>query len=512
MTDRPRRRSRSGFASDRSGQASTVGTALLLVITLVGTGLIVTIGGSAIDSTQQSADISRAEHSMTMLDSRAAVVALDETDSASTRFSQPDSGSFYVEEDTGRMTIVHHNYTGNGTNQTIYDDQLGAVVYENSDTTIAYQGGGVWRSDGGASRMVSPPEFHYRGSTLTLPIIQIQGTDSARGGSTALMTSTGDAESLYPTTGSTYNETGEPYANPVANGTVTVTVEGPYYQGWAQYFRSRTDGNVTVDHDDQTATIELIAAGLGDEFDIPADPSEPIPIRGMEEGHAVEQFDVTISQDTTGNQFNEMYFSFWIDDGGRELEIMVHVPGGGGNFCDGDDLEDNLDPLEMDVYYYDSGTSEGHHAWTNDSIPADTGPVRLECDNDEPSVYIHYTGDQNLTYGNFTTNDNQWYHDRDNTTASTMNFTPSHTAQGNAPSEPSDTFGTNDAASLDLLINHYFALFGPDLDLRYNQGPGGSDPVDPLASGGTLDYYATGNSKFLTYLHISEHRIEVEFR
>jgi hypothetical protein len=509
MTDKRRPRSRS-LASDRSGQASTIGTALLLVITLVGTGLIVTLGGSAIDGTQQSADVSRAEHSMTMLDSRAAVVALEETESQSTRFGQPESGSYRVDEDAGRMTVVHLNHTGTGDDETIYTGELGAVVYENDETTVAYQGGGVWRGDGNASRLVSPPEFHYRQSTLTLPIIQVVGSDSSTGGS-ALLTSDG-GRPVYPNSSAEYDATTEPYANPIDNGTVAVSVQGEYYQGWAQYFRTRTDGNVTVDHANRTVTVELVAIDLVGDFEFPPE-NEPIRIRNMQNDHALNQFEVTLSE---GSQFNNMYFSFYLDEGSQEFEVVVHVPSN--PQCSGGALEDGH-TLVMDVYYYDDSTPEGHHAWTNDTIPAEEGPVRLQCaggPGNNRELYIDFTSGQELAYGNFTTSNNvasdRWYHDWDNTTESPVDLDQ----HGHTEYPPDDDFVGGEKASLDLLMNHYLALFAPDADLRYNQGTGNAqgnpgNPMDYQASGGAIEYDATGNTKFITFLHISENRVRVEF-
>lgn len=505
MVDQTQRAPFSRLAADRAGQASTVGTALLLVITLVGTGLIVALGGAAIDTTQQSADVNRVEHSMTLFDARAGVVALDETDSQASQFGQPDSGGFRVEEDTGRMTIVHRNHTGTGDNETIYDNRLGAVVYENDETTVAYQGGGVWRGRGNTSRLVSPPEFHYRSSTLTLPIIQVHGDDSASGGATALITSSGETRPVYPNSSDDYDVGGETYSNPVENGTIAVTVEGEYYQGWAQYFRTRTDGNVTVDHDDETATVELVAPELVGDFRFPP-RDEPVRIRAMEDEHAVDQFSVTV---TEGNNFNNMYFSFWMEDKGKEFEMLVHAPDGiGSNPCSGGTFPSGYN-LTMEVYYYDSGTSDGHHAWSNDSIPAETGPVRLQCDsNNNEELYIDYTSDQRLDYQSFTTGDSNWYHDREGSIEDPVNVTQ-HTGD---PLDPTDPIETGDNATIDLLVNHYFAIFAPDMDLRYNYGPGNSPRIDPSTSSGLLEYQASGNTKFITYLHVTENGIEVEFR
>jgi uncharacterized membrane protein YgcG len=518
---------------DRSGQSTTIGVVLLLALTVTGTGLVVSLGSQAIQDTQQSADLSRAEHSMTLLDSRTAVVALGETGTQSIQFRGTGDGSLTVHDDRGWIRVRHYNYTGNGDNETIYNGSLGATTYENGRTTIAYQGGGVWRERDGASTMVSPPEFHYRSGTLTLPVIQVEGDDSAGARSEALI-SMQESTRVYPneTTatasgeGAPYDADDAPYDNPLRNGTVKVTVQSQYYQGWATYFRQRTEGNVTVDDEARRTTVELETTSTVGAFELPP-RNKALRATSMAEDHAINDFSVNISE---GNNFNNMYFSFWAESGGKELEMLVHVPGGlGGNPCKDGDI-DEISNLEMDVYYHDEATSEGHHAWTNDSIDADTGPVRLECASgggggggggppgggggppgggggSSVRLIVDFTSGQELTYGSFTTSNDgsYWHHDWDGSTESDVEF-DQHSA------DPSGDFTSGDTATLDLLVNHYFALFAPDMDLVVSYGPGNSPRVDPSASTGSLDYDAGDSGRYITFLHVTENRVRVQFR
>jgi hypothetical protein len=96
--------------------------------------------------------------------------------------------------------------------------------------------------------MVSPPEFHYRKRTLTLPVINVTGPD--RLDDTATVRRLGTA-SAYP-------DASEGFTNPVPEGReVVVAVTSRYYRGWGSYFERRTDGDVTYDHDNRTATVSL---------------------------------------------------------------------------------------------------------------------------------------------------------------------------------------------------------------------------------------------------------------
>ena len=165
-------------APDR-GQSSTVGVILILGLTLTGAATLVTVGGDAIQGTQSQSEIGQAEEAMTQFDSRAAQVALGDSESQNIPLGG-HGGQYQVEADAGRVRIIHENWNGtdcdgcdsyaaydnttdNGNTTILYNETLGALTFDAGDTTIAYQGGGVWRGDtDGGSTVVSSPEFHYR--------------------------------------------------------------------------------------------------------------------------------------------------------------------------------------------------------------------------------------------------------------------------------------------------------------------------------------------------------------
>lgn len=241
------------FARDRGAQSETLAVLLLVALTVVGGGTVLVFGASAIDDATTSVDVGKAEHAMTQLDSKTSLVAHGSSDTQRVDFGRAGRGTTAVDESSGRMTVRIVN--GTDGNETILDEELGTVTYERGSTTLAYQGGGVWRRDGNGSTMVSPPEFHYQRGTLTLPLVRVR-SDGISGRAVRITQSTA-TDGKFP------NAT---RSNPLTKGRVHVTVRSDYYRAWGTYFEERTSGNVSYDHANGSATIELITPFKG-EFD-----------------------------------------------------------------------------------------------------------------------------------------------------------------------------------------------------------------------------------------------------
>ncbi|MGM0590783.1 MAG: DUF7289 family protein, partial [Halobacteriota archaeon] len=319
------------FVRDNTGQTATVGVALLLVITVAGTGAIIALGTTTLGDTQASADIKRAEHTMTLLDSRGAITALGDTDAQRIDLGSSGGGTYDVRPDSGWIRITHANYSANESgNETIYNASLGAVTYTNGDATLAYEGGGVWRSEDNGTSMVSPPEFHYRDSTLTLPIISVNGSGASSGQVSAHVKPVRRATQIYPNltagptpgneTGAPYDGSDERYLNPVENGSVVITVHSDHYRGWATYFRTRTEGIVSVDHDAQTVSVELQTLGMVGNFRMP-DEGNSVRVRGMAGNHSLNNYSLTLVADP---HFQNLHWSMYHDSSDHQFEVHFY--------------------------------------------------------------------------------------------------------------------------------------------------------------------------------------------
>lgn len=232
--------------SDRS-QTEVLGFMLVFSIVIVGALLVLALGITAIDSTEEELSDSRAENTLTQFDSAAALVALEETDVQRMSFPVDAGEQYRVRENRGRMIVTIENLTS-GTSEEVMNLTLGAVTYEDDGVRLAYQGGGVWRDSERGGQMVSPPEFHYRNGTLTLPAVSVTGDSNL--GSTAVIRHS-SSTAAYPTALSSQQ-------NPLERHRVKVTVQSEFYRGWGRYFSDRTDGDVEYFDDDNEVTVTLV--------------------------------------------------------------------------------------------------------------------------------------------------------------------------------------------------------------------------------------------------------------
>jgi hypothetical protein len=239
-------------------QSETLGVVLLLGLTVIGTTGIVVFGSTALQDTENAMEQSNVENSMKQLDARASRVAIGGSAAQEVEIPQGGQGTLTSEADSGWINVTVTNRS-DGTKTTVVNQSLGQVVYERSGTKIGYQGGGVWRKEGNNSVMLSSPEMHFRGQTLTLPIVTID--EDGHLGQRVRVTSNGSAERKFPgTTG---------FQNPISgNKQVNITVKSEYYQAWAQFMRDRAGGVVHVDHDTETVTLELVSQRFGEESNV----------------------------------------------------------------------------------------------------------------------------------------------------------------------------------------------------------------------------------------------------
>ncbi|WP_227015600.1 hypothetical protein [Haloarcula sp. JP-L23] len=236
----------SGGRTTTRGQSEVIAVVLLLVIVVLSLSVLVASGTTAIVETRDRAEIGAAEHALAAFDTDVSAVAFGQSRATTDLGLRANDGEvrYY---DTGWIRVAVDNETSART--VVVNESLGTVEYRQAETTVASQGGGVWRSDGDGSVMLSRPEFHYRDRTLTLPVVSIDGETG--------LTSRLDSRPDGPLTQQYPNRTAG-FSNPPDSGSVTVTVQSAYYDAWGRYFEDETDAIVTYDHASERVTATFV--------------------------------------------------------------------------------------------------------------------------------------------------------------------------------------------------------------------------------------------------------------
>jgi len=248
-------------------QSSVFGYVLIIGMVITSATAVVVIGGVMLSDVRDSAGMLRAENGFSQLDTKIARVALGDAPSATMEYGQTATDATVTTDERGWMRVAIKNDSGR---TVLTNTSLGRIVYDRSGETVAYQGGGVWHGYDNSSTMVSPPEFHYRDTGLTLPLISVRGDADAASGRVSVTATEDDTSAVGG------------YTNPIEDGDVNVTVRSAYYQAWGRYFTERTEGEIRYDHANRTATLTLVSpapqptvqgavvstAGSSDEMDL----------------------------------------------------------------------------------------------------------------------------------------------------------------------------------------------------------------------------------------------------
>ncbi|MFC7019034.1 MULTISPECIES: DUF7289 family protein [Haloarcula] len=239
----------SGGRTASRGQSEVLGVVLLLSVVILGV-LAVVVGGSAvIAELQTDAEVSAAENALASFDSEASAVALGNSPSRAVDLGLTANDGDLRHHETSWIRVDAYN-DSDGTSAEVVNATLGTVEYVNGETTVASEGGGIWRSDGEGSVMLSRPEFHYRENTLTMPLVVVDGDQGLT--SDVQITRRSEPVRHYP------NAT-DGFLNQPAGGTITVTVQSEYYEAWGRYFEDETTAIVAYDHaNEQVSALFLV--------------------------------------------------------------------------------------------------------------------------------------------------------------------------------------------------------------------------------------------------------------
>jgi len=231
----------------KKAQSEIIGIILILGITFASIGVILLLGQPVLSDATNDATVDRVQNEMLTLDARLTAAAQGTSVNESLTFSL-EGGELTSDANATRLNVTLEDGT------VVYNRTIGDIEYENGNTAVAYEAGGIWRRNTitGASFLVSSPDFDFDGETMTLPIYNVT-SDARYGGPQTLSVRGGNNTRHYP------NATTK---NPVGN--VTVTVETEYYRAWERYFEDELRGNATVNESANEVKAELLALETSD--------------------------------------------------------------------------------------------------------------------------------------------------------------------------------------------------------------------------------------------------------
>lgn len=270
--------------SSEKAVSEVVGYAIILGISITGVAMIVLVGVPSIYKLQDMSIVRNVEQTFTMSGSQASGTLLGDAPQRVVNIN-PGGGVVTVEPNRTGMESYIVVKSANGTfNITV---PMGKVKYNYGDRIIGYEGGGIWsKYPSGGSVMVSPPEFHFDGRTLTFSVLTVNGNTTFGGKGTAAVTFKKNSTMvLFPNTTIDKNRT-----NPLNfsnSGKIYVNVTSEFYDAWADYARSLSYTSIRTDSTNRTASIELrvVPSTLGGSTVITnpigfpgLDPANPAPL------------------------------------------------------------------------------------------------------------------------------------------------------------------------------------------------------------------------------------------
>jgi len=240
---------RIAFQSDTRSESELIGTVLLLGLVLAGAAAVLVLGTAAMTDVRESVTAQDAELSMREVDARLSKVTYSGNTVQTLNFDTGQNSDVSLE--SGSYMNITLNDSADDCREQL---ELGSIVQSvDGGTDVAYEAGGVWQKQGNHTSMVSPPDLQYENGTINFPVVSIEGKTS--GSVDSLQASKNVSASLARS-----RAISETFSKDACNppSQVNVTVKSEYYEAWERYFESHIGGPTWVDHDNQTARIQLV--------------------------------------------------------------------------------------------------------------------------------------------------------------------------------------------------------------------------------------------------------------
>lgn len=216
----------SAFASDARGVSNVVGYVLVFSLVTITIGTVFAVGISGLEDRQAAERVTNVERAFDVFDDNVRDVQRYGDPSRSTEI-RLSGGTISLSEPT---VVELRNASDGVVGRSLRSRTL---AYTNGDTTIAYENGAWFRSDGDGSVMRSEPRFVATDGRTTLPIVRLYPLGEAtveQEGTVQIVVDRASRPQLV--------QTAEASAD---DGPFDLRIESPYADAWRRYFE-RTSG------------------------------------------------------------------------------------------------------------------------------------------------------------------------------------------------------------------------------------------------------------------------------
>jgi hypothetical protein len=195
--------------------------------------------------------------SLSIIDGRISMVAYGITPSQPSKFDLNGGKMTVSNQSDSRVTVTVYN--SSGVQKELFNKSLGKLEYVVGDQKIGYENGGLFRKfPEGNTVMITPPEFHLDGGTLTFPIFRINGNDSISGKGVIAINSISNDSISNKNPVTIYPNVPNNFSNPIFDNQVEIRIKSEYYKSWAQYIIERTEASNTTTNDSTQEVVVLI--------------------------------------------------------------------------------------------------------------------------------------------------------------------------------------------------------------------------------------------------------------
>lgn len=227
------------------GISQVVGYILLLGMVVTGAIGVIVIGAPAIDAVTEDRDERQASIVLQDMDSEFASLSTSGgTSQAEIDLSSTNPRSYTLDRSSWLNITVNDDTTCTA-NMT-----LSSVRFDDGATTVAYEGGGVWRKHDSGSAMVTAPALQYRGGSIDVRVVNVTGNFERGNNKARLRPGSSQARTFSVRQQLSAGDCVRP-------NNVTIAVRSDFYRAWGAYLEQEFETPVSVHDGNQTAVIGL---------------------------------------------------------------------------------------------------------------------------------------------------------------------------------------------------------------------------------------------------------------